>query len=158
MTHSLEVGFGDVIALTLFSVGFLFEAIGDFQLALFKRNPLNEGKIMTTGLWHYTRHPNYFGDFLVWWGLYAFSASTHRGWWSVFSPIVMAILLLRISGVSLTEKNMRGRQGYNDYAARTSPFIPWKPLPAENDEARDSIGEALSSRGAREDENGVVYD
>jgi steroid 5-alpha reductase family enzyme len=117
----------DYSAIALWSIGFFFEAVGDFQLARFKANPDNRGKLLTSGLWRYTRHPNYFGDATQWWGFYAFSAAA-GGYWTVFSPILMTFLLLRVSGVSMLEKSLKDtKPGYERYVRSTSPFIPWFP-------------------------------
>ena len=112
----------------LFSVmGILFEIISDANLASFKKNPLNEGKVLRTGLWKYSRHPNYFGEALLWWGFYLISAAGGV-WWSIFSPILMTFLLLKVSGVVLLEKNIsKRRPEYEDYRKKTSAFIPWIP-------------------------------
>lgn len=117
-----------LIGFAIWLTGLLFESIGDFQLARFKSNPENKGEVLDEGLWKYTRHPNYFGDFLVWWGLYAWVAFTGAALLSVIGPIVMSILLLKVSGVSLLEKTIEERRpGYRDYIRRTSPFFPWPP-------------------------------
>jgi steroid 5-alpha reductase family enzyme len=109
-------------------VGFLFEAGGDWQLARFKANPANRGKLLTSGLWRYTRHPNYFGDALQWWGFYLLALATGQGWWTIFSPVVMTFLLRFVSGVALLEKSMQSNwEGYSEYAARTNAFFPWFP-------------------------------
>ena len=111
----------------MWTMGWLFESIGDWQLARFKAVPGNRGQVMDRGLWRYTRHPNYFGDFLVWWGLYLLAAAA-GGWWTVFSPILMSVLLIRVSGVVLLESALiEKRPGYADYVARTSSFVPWPP-------------------------------
>jgi len=108
-------------------VGFLFEAVGDFQLARFKSDPLNKGKVMDQGLWRYTRHPNYFGNALVWWGIGIVAVSTSTLWLAI-SPIGMTFLLLKVSGVALLERDMSSRSSeYRDYIRRTSTFIPWPP-------------------------------
>lgn len=107
-------------------VGFFFESVGDFQLARFKSHPENKGKIMNSGVWRYTRHPNYFGDAAQWWG-YFLIASAAGGWWTVFSPIIMTFFLLRVSGVMLLEKTLTTRPGYKKYMETTSAFIPWFP-------------------------------
>ena len=114
------------LGMALVLVGVMFEGIGDLQLARFKRDPENRGRVMDRGLWRYTRHPNYFGDFLVWWGLFAIAAAT-GAWWTVVSPVLMSLLLLRVSGVTLLEKSLRARPGYEEYVRRTSAFIPWLP-------------------------------
>ena len=107
---------------------FLFEAIGDWQLVQFKRNPENKGKVMNTGLWKYTRHPNYFGDAFLWWGYYLFAFSA-GGYWTIFSPILMTFLLMRVSGVALLEKKLvETKPQYLDYVKNTPAFFPrlWK--------------------------------
>lgn len=108
-------------------VGMVFESVGDLQLARFTANPANSNRVMDRGLWRYTRHPNYFGDFCVWWGIY-FVCASFGNLWTIFSPILMSILLLRVSGVTLLEKTITSRRpGYADYQRRTSAFFPWKP-------------------------------
>lgn len=120
-------GWLDALGIALWGAGFAFESIGDWQLARFKAEPRNVGKILDTGLWRYTRHPNYFGDFLVWWGLYLIAAA--GGAWPTFlSPLSMSFLLLRFSGVPLLEKTIGDRRpDYAAYRARTSAFFPWPP-------------------------------
>ncbi|MGB4862263.1 MAG: DUF1295 domain-containing protein, partial [Tepidiformaceae bacterium] len=109
-------------------VGFLFEAIGDFQLARFKADPANHGHVMDRGLWKYTRHPNYFGNALLWWGLFLIALSRPENAVVIFAPIIMTVLLTRVSGVPLLEASLRRRrEGYADYIARTSSFIPMPP-------------------------------
>jgi steroid 5-alpha reductase family enzyme len=111
----------------LWAVGFAFESIGDLQLARFKAAPANRGKVMERGLWRYTRHPNYFGDFCVWWGIWLVALAA-GAWWTAIGPAVMSVLLLRVSGAALLERQLiRRRAGYADYVARTSPFFPWPP-------------------------------
>jgi steroid 5-alpha reductase family enzyme len=118
----------DVLGLALFVVGFVFEAGGDWQLARFKGDPTNKGKVMNRGLWRYTRHPNYFGDALVWWGFFCFAAATPGGWWTAYSPILMTLLLMRVSGVTLLEKRLQEtKPAYREYAERTNAFFPWFP-------------------------------
>ena len=115
----------------LWVVGLAFEAIGDAQLARFKADPANQGAVMDQGLWRFTRHPNYFGDFCVWWGLFAIAAETGPGRWGVVGPVLMTFLLLRVSGVAMLERTIaKRRPGYADYAARTSAFFPWPPSSA----------------------------
>jgi len=96
----------DFLAILVWLVGFFFEAVGDWQLARFKANPANKGKVLSTGVWRYTRHPNYFGDSAQWWA-YFFIALAAGGWWTIFSPIIMTTMLLRVSGVALLEKTLR---------------------------------------------------
>ena len=116
-------GIGAVVVLG----GVLFESIGDFQLARFKALPGNRGKVMNRGLWRFTRHPNYFGDFCVWWGFYLIAAATGIGAWTIVSPLLMSFLLMRVSGVPLLEKSMRSRPGYDEYLRQTSAFFPRRP-------------------------------
>jgi steroid 5-alpha reductase family enzyme len=118
----------DVLGLALFALGFVFEAGGDWQLARFKRDPANAGKVMDRGLWRCTRHPNYFGDAVVWWAFFCFAAATPGGWWTVYSPIVMTLLLMRVSGVTLLEKRLHEtKPAYRRYAEETNAFFPWFP-------------------------------
>jgi len=126
--------FGTVNRLTFFDyagafiwlVGFFFEAVGDYQLAQFRSQTTNLGKVLNTGVWRLTRHPNYFGDATQWWGYFLIAAAA-GGWCTIFSPIIMTTLLLRISGVALLEKTLETRPGYKEYIETTSPFIPWPP-------------------------------
>jgi steroid 5-alpha reductase family enzyme len=118
----------EIIAAIISVTGLLFESIGDFQLARFKANPANQGKVLDSGLWRFTRHPNYFGDAMVWWGIGLIGVSTPGGWWSLVGPIVITILLARVSGVTLLEKRLAStKPGYAGYAARTNAFFPWVP-------------------------------
>jgi steroid 5-alpha reductase family enzyme len=117
----------DALALALWATGVLFEAVGDWQLTRFRRDPGSRGKVLETGLWRYTRHPNYFGDACAWWGLGLLGAAAGAPW-TVFAPALMTFLLLRVSGVTLLEKDIAGRRpGYRAYVARTSAFFPWFP-------------------------------
>lgn len=123
----------DVIAVLLWSVGMSFESIADWQLARFKANPLNAGKVLDRGVWHYTRHPNYFGECLIWWGFFFFALSG-GAWWSIVSPLLMTWLLLKFSGVVMLEQTIGERRpAYREYIARTNAFIPGKPRPAASD-------------------------
>lgn len=109
-------------------IGILFESVGDWQLARFKADPDNAGAVMDRGLWRYTRHPNYFGDACVWWGLYLVAAETASGRWAVISPIFLTFILIKWSGAALLERRLkRSRPGYTDYIERTSGFFPWPP-------------------------------
>lgn len=111
-----------------FLVGLFFESVGDYQLARFKANPANRGRVMNQGLWRYTRHPNYFGDFLVWWGLYCVAADSSSWWWTIVGPLLMSFLLVRVSGVRLLENSLRTRvDGYEEYVRNTSAFLPLRP-------------------------------
>jgi len=117
----------DVAGGVLWVTGMIFEAGGDWQLARFKANPANKGAVMDRGLWRYTRHPNYFGDFCVWWGFYLIAVGC-GAWWSVPGPLLMSLLLMRVSGVSLLEKDIgKRRPKYADYIRRTNAFFPGMP-------------------------------
>lgn len=119
------------IAIAIF--GALFEAVGDAQMARFKADPRHKGQVMDRGLWRYTRHPNYFGEVCVWWGLWliALGGAGWGGAWSVVSPLLMTVLLLKVSGVSLQEKDIGERRpAYRDYIERTNAFIPGAPKKA----------------------------
>jgi steroid 5-alpha reductase family enzyme len=116
------------LGLVVWAVGMVFETVGDWQLARFKKNPDNQGKVMDRGLWRYTRHPNYFGDACVWWGIWIVAASSWAGVASIVGPIAMTVFLTRVTGVPLTEKGMReSKPGYDEYVRRTSSFIPMPP-------------------------------
>ncbi len=125
-SNSNKMMIWDVLGIIVWAIGFFFEAVGDVQLARFKANPGNKGKVMNQGVWRYTRHPNYFGDATQWWGYFLLAVSA-GGWWTIFSPILMTLFLLRVSGVVLLEKTLESRPGYKEYIATTSAFIPWFP-------------------------------
>ena len=113
----------DGLAMLLWLVGMLFETVSDYQLYQFKKNSENKGKILTQGLWKYSRHPNYFGECLVWWGFFVFALSDFA-YLTIISPLLMTFLLLKFSGVSLLEKSMKTRPGYERYMQHTNAFIP----------------------------------
>jgi steroid 5-alpha reductase family enzyme len=114
----------DIIGALLFIVGFLFESIGDLQLAHFKKSPENKNKVMNAGLWRYTRHPNYFGEFCMAWGIYLIAVAA-GGWWTIFAPLLITFLVLKISGVALMEKSIGERRpGYREYINNTNAFFP----------------------------------
>ena len=97
-------------------------------MARFKADPENAGKVLDSGLWRYTRHPNYFGDFCVWWGVYLIAVSGGAVWWTVVGPVVMSGFLMFISGVALLERDLKTRKPeYTSYIERTSAFVPWPP-------------------------------
>jgi len=117
----------DYAGMALWLTGMFFEAVGDWQLSRFRKDPLNKGKVLDTGLWRYTRHPNYFGNFTLWWGFYLVALSA-GGWWSIISPLLMTLLLLKVSGVALLEKDISGRRPqYQQYIRRTNAFFPGLP-------------------------------
>ncbi len=122
-----SLGLLDGLAVIVWAFGFFFEAVGDWQLDRFKADPANRGRLLTTGVWHYTRHPNYFGDAAQWWGYFLIAAAA-GGWWTIFSPILMTLLLVRVSGVALLEKTLiETKPGYRQYAETTRAFVPWFP-------------------------------
>jgi len=117
----------DTLGVIVWIIGFAFEAGGDWQLMQFKRNPANRGKVLNTGFWRYTRHPNYFGDAAQWWGFWLIAAAA-GGWWTAFSPLLMTFLLVRVSGVALLEKTLKEtRPAYREYMETTPAFFPWFP-------------------------------
>jgi steroid 5-alpha reductase family enzyme len=117
----------DGLAVAVWLFGFFFEAVGDFQLARFRADPANKGQVLNTGVWRYTRHPNYFGDAAQWWGFYLI-ALTAGGFWTIYAPLIMTGLLLRVSGVALLEKTLtETKPQYQKYVATTSAFFPWFP-------------------------------
>lgn len=122
---------------SLWLVGFVFEAGGDFQLARFTADPANRGKVLAAGLWRLTRHPNYFGDAVQWWGYWLLAWAAPLGPWTVWAPAIMTLLLLKVSGVSLLERDIAERRpAYRDYIRRTNAFFPGPPKPrAPNGEA-----------------------
>lgn len=122
-----EIGHVEILGLALWALGFLFETVGDAQLRRFKLAPENRGKIMTQGLWRYTRHPNYFGEAVMWWGIFLVALPGPGGWSALASPALITFLLVRVSGVPMLEKKYRGRPDFEAYARRTSAFIPWFP-------------------------------
>ncbi len=109
-------------------IGMIFETVGDWQLARFKSHPANKGEVFDRGLWRYTRHPNYFGDFCVWWGLYLAGLACAAPWWTIIGPIIMSVLLMSVSGVTLLEQDLKQRKPeYVDYIRRTNAFFPGPP-------------------------------
>jgi steroid 5-alpha reductase family enzyme len=121
------LGAVDAAGAAVFGIGLAFEAVADAQLARFLAEPRNQGGVMQSGLWRYSRHPNYFGDFLVWWGL-GIVALAAGAWWALAGPALMTFLLMRVSGVTLLEKTIGDRRpAYAAYAARTSAFFPRPP-------------------------------
>ncbi len=120
----VSLGWQDALSACVWLIGFIFEAGGDLQLMLFKRNPDNKGKLLTSGLWRLTRHPNYFGDAMQWWGFYLF-ALISGGWWTIFSPAIMTYLLRNVSGVTMLEKSLQdSKPGYREYVERVPAFVP----------------------------------
>ena len=136
MTGQLDrspLGWLDAVGSAVWAVGFAFEAVGDWQLARFKSETHDKNAVLDRGLWRYTRHPNYFGNFMIWWGIFLVSWGTGDAWWTVLSPLLMSFLLVKVSGVALLESSLRVRKaGYAEYVARTSAFFPWPPRPAHD--------------------------
>lgn len=122
-----EIDTRSLIGFLVWLVGFTFETVSDFQLKKFKQDPANKGRIMDQGLWAWSRHPNYFGEVTLWWGLYIISSSGVSGLWFIFSPVLMTYLILKFSGVSMLEGLMESRPGFKEYQQRTSRFFPWPP-------------------------------
>ena len=118
------LGWLDVAGALVWLIGFIFESVGDYQMARFKSNPENKGKVMDRGLWGLTRHPNYFGDFMVWWGHFLVACGS-AAWWTILSPALMSFLLIKVSGVALLEKDISHRRpGYREYIQTTNAFFP----------------------------------
>jgi steroid 5-alpha reductase family enzyme len=117
----------DGLGAFLWVAGFLFEAVGDSQLKRFKQKPESRGRVMTSGLWKVTRHPNYFGEATLWWGIFLIALSVRAGWIAVISPLAISFLLLKVSGVTMLERKYAGNEEFAAYARRTSAFFPWFP-------------------------------
>lgn len=123
----------DLAAVAVFLVGLAIETLADAQLARFRAEPASRGRVLDRGLWRYSRHPNYFGEALVWWGIWL-AAAAGGGGWTIFSPLLMTFLLVRVSGVPLLEERLvASRPGYAEYARRTSAFVPWPPKKPKNE-------------------------
>lgn len=117
----------DAAGAAVWLVGFFFEAAGDAQMERFKRDPANRGRIVASGLWRLSRHPNYFGEVTMWWGLFLVALGAPLGFTAVVSPALITFLLLRVSGIPMLERKYAGRPDWEDYARRTSAFFPWLP-------------------------------
>lgn len=119
----------DLVGTALWCVGYYFEAIGDMELSAFKANPANQGKMITSGLWGHTRHPNYFGNSCMWWGIYIIACAAQGGWQSLYGPALMTYLLTDVSGSALLEKTLKKtKPGFAEYAQSVPEFVPWKLL------------------------------
>ncbi|MFK7933913.1 MAG: DUF1295 domain-containing protein [Saprospiraceae bacterium] len=128
LADTSPLGVLDYIGVSLWAIGFFFEVVGDYQLSQFKKNRSSSAEVLATGLWKYTRHPNYFGDTTLWWGYFFLALSFSTGWIHIFSPLFMTFLLLKISGVAMLEKGLsKTKPKYEDYIRRTSAFIPLPP-------------------------------
>lgn len=117
----------DGVGAAVWLTGFLIEAIGDYQLLAFMKNRDNHGKVMRSGLWGYSRHPNYFGEALLWWGGFLIALNVPGGWWALISPVVIDWLLLYVSGIPMLEAKYQNRPEYQEYQKTTSAFFPWFP-------------------------------
>lgn len=127
LSPAAQLGAFAYIGGVIWLVGFFFEAVGDWQLKRHLAEPRNKGKLMTAGLWQYTRHPNYFGEATMWWGIFIVALQTPYGWLGIITPVVITYLLLFVSGVPMTEKTFEGRPGWKAYQKRTSKFFPLPP-------------------------------
>jgi steroid 5-alpha reductase family enzyme len=131
-SRNSSLGILDYAGIILWITGFIFEAGGDYQLSRFKTNPLNKGKVLSTGLWRYTRHPNYFGDSAVWWG-YGLICLAAGSIFPILGSLLMTALIIKVSGVALLEKNLKEKKPeYREYIQRTSAFLPWFPKKIED--------------------------
>ena len=122
-----SLGVIDYVIASIWLIGLMFEAGGDYQLTKFKKNPANKGKVLNTGFWKYTRHPNYFGDSVIWWSFGLF-ALTSGSYYTIIGPILMNLLLLKVSGVALLERTLKkSKPEYEEYVRKTNSFFPWFP-------------------------------
>jgi steroid 5-alpha reductase family enzyme len=115
------------IGVAMWLVGVFFEGVGDLQMERWRADPAHKGKVIDVGLWRYTRHPNYFGDACVWWGIFLVAADSWPGVVTIYAPLIMTLLLTKGSGARILEKHMSKRDGWDEYAARTSGFVPLPP-------------------------------
>jgi steroid 5-alpha reductase family enzyme len=120
-------GIFDLLGVCIWLMGFIFEAVGDYQLVKYKRDPSRKGKIMNQGLWTYTRHPNYFGEVILWWGIYLMALSVPQGWATIIGPLTITFLILKVSGIPLLEEKYKDNPEFQAYKRRTSAFFPLPP-------------------------------
>ncbi|MFT5203543.1 MAG: steroid 5-alpha reductase family enzyme [Candidatus Aldehydirespiratoraceae bacterium] len=129
-----DIGWIAVVGVVLWGIGFFFETVGDAQLAQFRADTANDGMVLDRGLWRYSRHPNYFGDCCIWWGIFLVTAETGAAWFGLIGPVAMSYLLINVSGVAMLERGLRKRRdGYPEYVARTSMFFPRRPSSVDED-------------------------
>jgi steroid 5-alpha reductase family enzyme len=121
------LGWLDGIGAAVWMIGFFFESLGDYQLLQFLSNKDNKDKILTTGLWRYTRHPNYFGEAVMWWGIFLLALSVPHGWTAIMSPATITFLLGYVSGIPLAEASLKDNPAFKNYMTETSVFFPWVP-------------------------------
>ena len=124
---NLDLIWLDFIGIGVWVLGFYFEALGDYQLRKFLKNPKNKGNVMDQGLWKYTQHPNYFGEVTMWWGIYLIALSVPWGFITIFGPIIINFMIIKVSGVRLLNKRYEGDDKYTVYRKKTRAFIPWFP-------------------------------
>jgi len=117
----------DALGVGIWMLGFLFEAVGDYQLLRFMKNPANQGRVMRCGMWRLCRHPNYFGEATLWWGCFLIALNVPCGWWALISPVLIDFLLLRVSGIPMLEAKYKDRPEYQEYQRTTNMFFPWFP-------------------------------
>lgn len=117
----------DLLGVGIWLIGFACEALGDWQLLRFKGNPANRGRIIQGGLWRYTRHPNYFGEATLWWGIFLIACNAPLGWLAIISPLLINLLLLKVSGIPMLEAKYAGNPEFESYKSRTNAFFPWLP-------------------------------
>jgi steroid 5-alpha reductase family enzyme len=131
MTYDVgSLGLLDLVGVLVWAIGFSFETVGDYQLTQFLANPDNRGRILKYGLWKYTRHPNYFGEVTLWWGVFLIALSVANGWMGIIGPLTISFLILRVSGIPLLERPFEGKPEWEEYKRRTSVFFPWFPKDA----------------------------
>lgn len=127
MSGASPFGIFDLLGVCLWLTGFIFEAVGDYQLVKYKSDPAHRGKIMDQGLWTYTRHPNYFGEVSLWWGIYLIALSVPQGWVAILGPLTITVLILGVSGIPLLEEKYKDNPEFQKYRRRTSAFFPLPP-------------------------------
>lgn len=130
-----SLGWLDIFGLLVWVIGFSFESVGDAQLAEFIKNPDNKGRLMQSGLWAYTRHPNYFGEVTLWWGIWLISLSASNSWYAIVGPLTISFLILKVSGIPMLEKKMAENPEFAEYKSRVSVFFP---LPPKSHETKES--------------------
>lgn len=123
---SSPLNYFDLLGVLIWIFGFYFEVVGDLQLARFIKNPINKGKLMQSGLWAYTRHPNYFGEVVQWWGIWIIALSVQGGFFSIIGPLTITFLILKVSGIPMLEKKMAEHPDFAEYKKRVSVFFPFK--------------------------------
>lgn len=124
---AIPIGPLDIVACFVWALGFFFESVGDWQKGRFKKNPESHGHIMKSGLWRYTRHPNYFGEVVQWWGIYLLAVSVPGGWITIIGPLTITLLIIKVSGIPMLEAKYLDNQEFQEYKRRTSAFFPWPP-------------------------------